>query len=115
MFFRYDKSVNKFKQRTYNFFIFRRPVDRNIPDQRFLCQTTSIDFLISQGFDFNKLFKDGISYMNVNEEENYKNNIEEQRKKLTELKKDQQQGQNNSIISVPEKDRPFIDDIVYNY
>lgn len=53
--------------------------------------------------------------MNVNEEENYKNNIEEQRKKLTELKKDQQQGQNNSIISVPEKDRPFIDDIVYNY
>jgi poly(A)-specific ribonuclease len=30
---------------------------------RFLCQTSSLDFLIGQGFDFNKLFRDGISYL----------------------------------------------------
>ena len=32
---------------------------------RFLCQTTSIDFLSNQKFDFNKLFRDGVSYLPV--------------------------------------------------
>jgi hypothetical protein len=30
---------------------------------RFLCQTSSLDFLIGQGFDFNKLIRDGVSYL----------------------------------------------------
>lgn len=104
---RYNAVTNNFTNRSYNFYIFRRPVDRNVPDQRFLCQTSSIDFLITQGFDFNKLFKEGISYINITEEENYKENLEQQRKKAAEFKKS-----GTSIISVPEKDRPFLDDIV---
>lgn len=56
-------------------------MNKNVPDQRFLCQTSSIDFLISQGFDFNKLFKEGISYLNLNEENKYLQYLEEKPKK----------------------------------
>lgn len=56
---RYDENDKKFKQSSYVFYIFRRPLGKNLADQRFLCQTSSIDLLISHGFDFNKLFKEG--------------------------------------------------------
>jgi len=45
--------------RAYNFYIFPTPHVRSAPDPWFLCQTSSMDFLASQGFDFNKLFKEG--------------------------------------------------------
>ena len=41
---------------------------RLAPDLRFMCQTSSIDFLISNDFDFNKLFKDGIPYLRPGDE-----------------------------------------------
>ncbi|KAJ8986167.1 hypothetical protein NQ317_005641 [Molorchus minor] len=107
----YEKATNVFKQQSYNFFIFRRPVNRNIPDQRFLCQTSSIHFLISQGFDFNKLFQEGISYLNLSEENTYKTNIEETYKKRMEFTSSQSNGTNSDMIPVPDNVQPFIDDI----
>ena len=38
-------------------------------DPRFTCQTSSLDFLSSQDFDFNKLIKSGIPYLNAVDEE----------------------------------------------
>ena len=49
----------------FNVYVWPRPCSRSAPDPRFLCQTSSIDFLINQNFDFNKLFKDGVSYLQV--------------------------------------------------
>lgn len=63
LFIRYDKEADIFKQSAYNFYVFRRPINKNIPDMRFLCQSSSIDFLSNQGFDFNKLFKEGINFL----------------------------------------------------
>ena len=40
-----------------------------------MCQTTSIDFLVAQNFDFNKLFKDGISYLRPCDENRIKDSI----------------------------------------
>ena len=51
---------------------FDSPID---PDLRFMCQTTSIDFLAAQNFDFNKLFRDGISYLRPCDEERIKESI----------------------------------------
>ena len=55
--FHHIKSSDSFESRTYNFYVWPRPCSRNAPDPRFLCQTSSIDFLTNQNFDFNKLFK----------------------------------------------------------
>ena len=61
--FQYEKETDGYKHSSYNFYVWPRPASRNAPDPRFLCQTSSIDFLINQKFDFNKLFRDGVSYM----------------------------------------------------
>lgn len=98
----------KFKQQSYNFYIFRRSINRNIPDQRFLCQTSSINFLISQGFDFNKLFKSGISYLNIAEETNYRDKLDDKQK----TRSNQSSGQKSDLISIPEDKQDFIDDIL---
>ena len=42
-----------------------------------MCQTSSIDFLIKQHFDFNKLFKDGVSYMRPCELEKLRESLKE--------------------------------------
>ncbi|CAH0564741.1 unnamed protein product [Brassicogethes aeneus] len=106
--FRYDSECDTFKHQSYNFYIFRKPYDKNIPDQRFLCQTSSIDFLITQGFDFNKLFKEGISYLNSVEEEKWKINLEEKRKNSAVLRLNP----NRDSIPIPDNLENFINDVV---
>ncbi|XP_049826457.1 poly(A)-specific ribonuclease PARN isoform X2 [Aethina tumida] len=105
--FRYDEENNIFKQSTYNFYIFRKPINRNIPDQRFLCQSSSIDFLTSQGFDFNKLFKDGLPYLTSQEYDKCKSNLEEKKKNHIFTI----QNQNRDVIPVPDNLKAFIEDV----
>lgn len=70
--FHYDSRTDTFTNQAYNFYVWPRPCSRQAPDPRFLCQTSSVDFLIGQGFDFNKLFRDGISYLRPAELERLK-------------------------------------------
>lgn len=67
--FHYDVASDSYTNRAFNFYVWPRPYARTAPDPRFLCQTSSIDFLSTQKFDFNKLFKSGISYLNPIEAE----------------------------------------------
>eukprot|EP01105_Mastigella_eilhardi_P024053 TRINITY_DN6187_c1_g1_i1.p1 TRINITY_DN6187_c1_g1~~TRINITY_DN6187_c1_g1_i1.p1 ORF type:complete len:534 (+),score=154.04 TRINITY_DN6187_c1_g1_i1:249-1850(+) len=53
----------------FNFYVFPRPLSRVSPDPRFLCQSSSIDFLVRCGFDFNKLFREGVSYLTLEQVE----------------------------------------------
>lgn len=78
-------------------------------DQRFLCQSSSIEFLISNGFDFNKLFKEGIPYMNEAEEAAYKENLEEQQK----LRANSDLHPNGDRILIPKENESFIEDVLY--
>lgn len=107
--FRYDQEHNLFKQSSYNFYIFRRPLNRNIPDQRFLCQASSIDFLISQGFDFNKLFREGISYLNLEEETKYMENLEEKRSERIESSTPNTK---QDKIAIPPSEQPLVNDAI---
>lgn len=61
--FHYDQQKDQFTHRAFNIYVWPRPCNRGAPDPRFLCQTSSIDFLTNQGFDFNKLFREGVSYL----------------------------------------------------
>merc|ERR1719430_240884 len=82
--FHYDPAKDQFSHRAYNVYVWPRPVGRGAPDRRFLSQTSSIDFLIGQGFDFNKLFKEGVSYLLPSELENLKVRVPEEQEEWLE-------------------------------
>ncbi|XP_021925751.1 poly(A)-specific ribonuclease PARN-like isoform X2 [Zootermopsis nevadensis] len=95
--FSYDKENDKYTHQAYNFYIFpKSPQIRSAPDPRFLCQSSSIEFLASEGFDFNKVFKEGISYLTQPEEQKLREHLEEKHKSC-----------NNTISSSPGNEDSF--------
>ncbi|KAM3624643.1 uncharacterized protein V6R79_025955 [Siganus canaliculatus] len=77
--FTYDQTNSKYVIKPFNFYIFPKPFNRTSPDIKFICQSSSIDFLASQGFDFNKVFCNGIPYLNQEEEAQLREQTEERR------------------------------------
>uniref|UniRef100_UPI0037E82ABB poly(A)-specific ribonuclease PARN isoform X2 n=1 Tax=Semicossyphus pulcher TaxID=241346 RepID=UPI0037E82ABB len=77
--FKYDQAKSKYITKPFNFYIFPKPFNRTSPDIKFICQSSSIDFLASQGFDFNKVFCNGIPYLNQDEEAQLREQTEERR------------------------------------
>lgn len=67
-----------------------------------MCQASSIAFLANQDFDFNKLFKYGIPYLNTNEEEKLIKRLEEKQKIREE---------NQDVIPISDTDKPQIEEI----
>lgn len=61
--FSYDGNKKQYTAKPFNFYIFPRPYSRSSPDLRFSCQSSSLEFLASQGFDFNKMIREGIPYL----------------------------------------------------
>lgn len=115
--FHYNSKKDKFTNRAFNFYVWPRQFSRSAPDIRFLCQSSSIDFLVSQNFDFNKVFRDGISYLRPCDADKIRANITERqlaRKNMTP---------NTSILSpngapktssdfvVPEDQIPYVNEI----
>lgn len=77
--FKYDHAKSKYITKSFNFYVFPKPFNRTSPDLKFICQSSSIDFLASQGFDFNKVFCHGIPYLNQDEEAQLREQTEERR------------------------------------
>lgn len=96
-------SSFRYSQRSYNFYVFPKPLNRHAPDCRFMCQTSSIAFLANQGFDFNKVFKFGIPYLNANEEEKLVKCLQERQKIKEEY--------NQEMIPISDNDKPQIEEI----
>ena len=64
-----EKEGGEFQARPFNIFTFQQPLaNSREPDKRFLCQSSSLAFLGSHNFDFNKLFNQGVSYLSLAEE-----------------------------------------------
>ena len=107
--FHYVKTSDSFQTRTYNFYVWPRPCSRNAPDPRFLVQTSSIDFLIGQSFDFNKLFKHGISYLRPGEMAKLTDSLKERQ----EVRRQRLLGQENinHPIPIPEEQEEFLKDV----
>ena len=70
--FTWDNNQELYVAKPFNFYIFPKVWNRQCPDVRFLCQSSSIDFLTEHNFDFNKLFREGISYLRPYEEQKLK-------------------------------------------
>uniref|UniRef100_A0A8C3SBT9 Poly(A)-specific ribonuclease n=1 Tax=Chelydra serpentina TaxID=8475 RepID=A0A8C3SBT9_CHESE len=77
--FKYDHTEAKYIMKSFNFYIFPKPFNRSSPDVKFVCQSSSIDFLANQGFDFNKVFRNGIPYLNQEEERQLREQYDERR------------------------------------
>ncbi|XP_076298678.1 poly(A)-specific ribonuclease PARN isoform X2 [Lasioglossum baleicum] len=100
--FTFDTDTRKYSQRSYNFYIFPRPLNLTAPDSRFMCQASSIAFLSAQDFDFNKLFKLGIPYLTTSDEEKLVKRLEERQKARDEVPE---------LISISDEDKPQITEI----
>ncbi|XP_029431298.1 poly(A)-specific ribonuclease PNLDC1 isoform X2 [Rhinatrema bivittatum] len=65
MFFK--QNSNRFLSYSYNFFLF--PLTFGCMDSEFCVQSSSVQFLNEFGFDFNKFLKNGIPYLNEEQEQ----------------------------------------------
>lgn len=64
-------SSSEYNNRTYNFFIFPQSNEAfGDIDRSFSLQAHAIQFLSENGFDFNKLFRHGVSYLTFEEKKN---------------------------------------------
>nr|KAF6507284.1 PARN like, ribonuclease domain containing 1 [Rousettus aegyptiacus] len=68
-----EGESNKYVAHSYNFFLF--PTTFGILDSEFSFQASSVQFLNQYGFDYNKFLKNGIPYMNEEQEKKIKQNI----------------------------------------
>ena len=109
--FHYVKTSDSYESRTYNFYVWPRPCSRSAPDPRFLCQTSSIDFLINQNFDFNKLFKQGISYLRPCELAKLTDSLRERQEQRRQSQGAGLEAGQGPPIVVPEDQEPFLAEV----
>lgn len=105
------EDVAKYECNSYNFYIFpqKSSINKAMGDRVFSIQTSSLQFLVSNGFDFNKLITDGISYLNMAEEELCKETI----KMNNEVKQTSDKSSPASSTSATtEEDKQFVTDVI---
>ncbi|RWS08940.1 poly(A)-specific ribonuclease PARN-like isoform X1 [Dinothrombium tinctorium] len=63
---------------TYNFYIFPYKTNNSTrqKERSFLVQSSAVAFLVSHGFDFNKLFAEGINWLTIEEEKHFLESLE---------------------------------------
>ncbi|XP_054992202.1 poly(A)-specific ribonuclease PARN [Sorex araneus] len=112
--FKYDHADSKYVTKSFNFYVFPKPFNRSSPDVKFVCQSSSIDFLASQGFDFNKVFRNGIPYLNQEEERQLREQYDEKRLQSNGAGALSYVSPNASKcpVTIPEDQKKFINQVV---
>ncbi|XP_057605095.1 poly(A)-specific ribonuclease PARN isoform X1 [Hippopotamus amphibius kiboko] len=112
--FKYDYTDSKYITKSFNFYVFPKPFNRASPDVKFVCQSSSIDFLASQGFDFNKVFRNGIPYLNQEEERQLREQYDEKRLQSNGAGALSYVSPNTSKcpVTIPEDQKKFIDQVI---
>lgn len=121
--FTWQKDKKCYVAFPFTFCLFPRPYKRFLNDVIFTCQSSSLDFLASHGFDFNKCFYDGISFMHPTTEAKAKEKFNQTLREV--VSKEERVGNNNHEINhstlkakvetkvfVPKDQRDFIGKIV---
>uniref|UniRef100_A0A8B9I5Z4 Poly(A)-specific ribonuclease PARN n=1 Tax=Anser brachyrhynchus TaxID=132585 RepID=A0A8B9I5Z4_9AVES len=113
--FKYDHTEEKYIMKSFNFYIFPKPFNRSSPDVKFVCQSSSIDFLANQGFDFNKVFRNGIPYLNQEEERQLREQYDEKRSQANGAGSLSYISPNTTKcpVTIPEDQKKFIEKVVY--
>ncbi|RMC17766.1 hypothetical protein DUI87_05431 [Hirundo rustica rustica] len=113
--FKYDDTEERYIMKSFNFYIFPKPFNRNSPDVKFVCQSSSIDFLANQGFDFNKVFRNGIPYLNQEEERQLREQYDERRSQANGAGSLSYTSPNSTKcpVTIPEDQKKFVEKVVY--
>lgn len=77
--FKWNDEQEQYVAKPFNFYIFPKPFGRQMPDMRFICQSSSLDFLANQGFDFNKWIHHGIPFLLPHNEDKLRQLMESRR------------------------------------
>lgn len=78
---------HQYTNRTYNFYIFPQANScYGDKDRTFSIQAHAIQFLTEHGFDFNKLFKEGVSYLTFQEKKNLTAQLKSETKNREKVK-----------------------------
>ncbi|KAA0721650.1 Poly(A)-specific ribonuclease PARN [Triplophysa tibetana] len=110
--FKYDQNQSIYITKAFNFYVFPKPFNRTSPDIKFICQSSSIDFLASQGFDFNKVFRSGIPYLTQEEESQLREQYEERRGQINGNGPiTYTPNSSMSVSHIPEDQRAFIKNV----
>lgn len=76
--FKYDEEKKSYDTTAYNCFLFPRTRNcRYSTDYNFGSLNSSIEFLCEQNFDFNKMFKHGISFISKDMEESVRQRVKQ--------------------------------------
>ncbi|XP_048350250.1 poly(A)-specific ribonuclease PARN isoform X2 [Sphaerodactylus townsendi] len=112
--FKYNLTEAKYVMKSFNFYIFPKPFSRTSPDVKFVCQSSSIDFLANQGFDFNKVFCNGIPYLNQEEERQLREQYDEKRSQANGAGTLSYVSPNATKhpVTIPEDQKKFIENVV---
>lgn len=107
-FFKAKPGTDTVTLKSYNIFVY--PQARHAT---FSCEGASLSFLANNGFDFNKLFKNGISFCRKEEEEKFRKEVaDKQAQRLEQLKQrtstEEQDISNRNFIPVPEREVELI-------
>ncbi|GIY85671.1 poly(A)-specific ribonuclease PARN [Caerostris darwini] len=106
--FKYNPDEKKYTHRDYNFYVFPRPHIRQAPDPRFMCQASSMHFLASHGFDFNKTIYEGIPYLTFAQESKIRDYVTNKYKVERGSIKQTAKANGQKIVDVPDEHKKFI-------
>lgn len=105
----FKKNDNDTTVKSYNIYTF--PQHKTAT---FFCQAESMRFLGSNGFDFTKLYTNGVSYCTAKDEDKLRENLKErQQQRMEQLKRrlnDEQDFSNKIFVKIPENEKEFIED-----
>jgi poly(A)-specific ribonuclease len=84
--FTWDTESQAYVAKPFNFYIFPNGEPREAGERFFTCSSSSLTFLMECNFDFNKMVKEGISYLTDDEAESYLERINVARVKEGKIK-----------------------------
>lgn len=111
--FQHDKEKRGYKYKAFNFYVCPKQTIKGAPDRMFRCQASSLQFLSQHGFDFNKLFSHGVSYLRMEEAAQLSQALSERHEQqLKDVGSPNNGPSKISKVEVPKDSQQFIDDIL---
>lgn len=110
--FLFDKAKHGYSYKAFNFYICPQQIIRGAPDRIFRCQSSSLQFLSRHGFDFNKLFSYGISYLKPEEVSLMSQALDERHTQQLKDIGSSNGPAKSSKVNVPKEAQGFIDEVL---
>ncbi|XP_065299675.2 poly(A)-specific ribonuclease PARN-like isoform X3 [Dermacentor albipictus] len=111
--FQYDKEKHGYNYKAFNFYVCPKQTVKGAPDRMFQCQASSLQFLSQHGFDFNKLFSQGVSYLKAEEAAQLRESLSERHAlQLREIGSPNNGPAKMSKVDIPKDSQGFVDEVL---